>query len=278
MSSSSHCQRPSLRWIATAAASGQSAIGGMAAGSAWILPTAGRLRSGLSSRHPQEGASTSGPAKPMANSPPLWRLDLLDEQLPYFAAVLYFAASSLLLPRLAVSTWPTPTSISCSLPYACWRLITVLNVLGLNRASGLTTWARVGMALPILILIALGWLFVYPLWLRHSGSPWRVPFPHAHVKDLVFWSLPSFSPSAESRPCRSWARGRESRRVTLVRCLVAGAGDHPRLPGRNGGHVGRAALEQHQRPGGRSMTAIIFLCHRLGVGRWLHRSRSCSHQ
>ena len=87
----------SLRWIATAAASGQSAIVvWLLAWCGFFLPLAGCVLE-LSSRYPQEGGLY------------VWTREAFGEfaafmagwtywmsNLPYFAAVLYFAASSLL--------------------------------------------------------------------------------------------------------------------------------------------------------------------------------------
>src|SRR3984957_12403302 len=87
----------SLRWIATAAASGQSAI--VVWLLAWVgffLPLAGCVLE-LSSRYPQEGGLyvwTREAYGEFAGFMAAWTYWM--SCLPYFPAVLYFAASSLL--------------------------------------------------------------------------------------------------------------------------------------------------------------------------------------
>ena len=87
----------SLRWIATAAASGQSAIVvWLLAWCGFFLPLAGCVLE-LSSRYPQEGGlyvwtrEAYGEFAAFMAGWTYWMSNL-----PYFAAVLYFAASSLL--------------------------------------------------------------------------------------------------------------------------------------------------------------------------------------
>ncbi len=87
----------SLRWIATAAATGQSAIAvWVLAFFAFFLPLAGCVLE-LSSRYPQEGGLyvwTREAYGEFAGFMAAWTYWMSN--LPYFAAVLYFAASSLL--------------------------------------------------------------------------------------------------------------------------------------------------------------------------------------
>jgi amino acid transporter len=88
----------SLRWIATAAATGQSAITVWVLGfCGFFLPLAGCVLE-LSSRYPQEGGLY------------IWTREAYGE----FAG---FMACS--LPLLALRTWPMQTSISCFSRSAC---------------------------------------------------------------------------------------------------------------------------------------------------------------
>src|SRR6201996_9517782 len=123
----------SLRWIATAAAAGESAI------SVWVLaffgfflPLAGCVLE-LSSRYPHEGGLyiwTREAYGEFAGFMAAWSYWMSN--LPYFASVLYFAASSLLF------TGPHARRLEGSNLYfllfttGVLALITILNVIGLE--------------------------------------------------------------------------------------------------------------------------------------------------
>src|ERR1700684_1661366 len=149
----------SLRWIATAAAAGQSAIAVWVLGfCGFFLPLAGCVLE-LSSRYPQEGGlyiwvrEAYGEFAGFMAAWTYWMSNL-----PYFAAVLYFAASSLLFAAPRAQHLADANIYFMLFTVSMLALITVLNVLGLNLGKWLNNLGAVGMALPILILIALGWL------------------------------------------------------------------------------------------------------------------------
>ena len=255
----------SLRWIATAAASGQSAIVvWLLAWCGFFLPLAGCVLE-LSSRYPQEGGlyvwtrEAYGEFAAFMAGWTYWMSNL-----PYFAAVLYFAASSLLFatPR---GQHLADTNIYFLLFTVCMlALITVLNVLGLNLGKWLNNLGAVGMALPILILIALGWLSF-----TRFGSATRFTLagavPHAHVKDLVFWSTIFFAFGGVETVSFMGEEVKNPRRVIPRSLLVAGV---VITLGYLAGTVAMlVALPSSSISGlGGFMTAIDFLCHRLGVG------------
>ena len=255
----------SLRWIATAAASGQSAIVvWLLAWGGFFLPLAGCVLE-LSSRYPQEGGlyvwtrEAYGEFAAFMAGWTYWMSNL-----PYFAAVLYFAASSLLFatPR---GQHLADTNIYFLLFTVCMlALITVLNVLGLNLGKWLNNLGAVGMALPILILIALGWLSF-----TRFGSATRFTLagavPHAHVKDLVFWSTIFFAFGGVETVSFMGEEVKNPRRVIPRSLLVAGV---VITLGYLAGTVAMlVALPSSSISGlGGFMTAIDFLCHRLGVG------------
>ncbi len=255
----------SLRWIATAAASGQSAIVvWLLAWCGFFLPLAGCVLE-LSSRYPQEGGLY------------IWTREAYGEfaafmagwtywmsNLPYFAAVLYFAASSLLfaIPR---GQRLADTNIYFLLfTVSMLALITVLNVLGLNLGKWLNNLGAVGMALPVLILIALGWLSF-----SRFGSATQFTLagvvPHAHVKDLVFWSTIFFAFGGVETVSFMGEEVKNPRRVIPRSLLVAGV---VITLGYLAGTVAMlVALPSSSISGlGGFMTAIDFLCRRLGVG------------
>jgi glutamate:GABA antiporter len=255
----------SLRWIATAAASGQSAIVvWILAWCGFFLPLAGCVLE-LSSRYPQEGGLYVWTREAYGDFPAFiaaWSYWMSN--LPYFAAVLYFAASSLLfaIPR---GQHLADTNLYFLLFTLCMlALITVLNVIGLNVGKWLNNLGGVGMALPVLILIALGTLSF-----SRFGSATQFSLgalvPHAQVKDLVFWSTIFFAFGGIESMSFMGEEIKDARRVVPRSLLVAGV---LITAGYLAGTVAMlVALPSSSISGlGGFMTAIDLLCHRLGLG------------
>src|SRR3984885_14593239 len=183
----------SLRWIATAAAAGQSSIAvWVLAFFGFFLPLAGCVLE-LSSRYPHEGGLY------------IWTREALGEfsgfmaawthwmsNLPYFGAVLYFAASSLLFIAPRAHHLADANVYFLLFTTGMLVLITVLNVIGLGVGKWLNNLGAIGMALPVLILISLGALSFY-----RFGSATHFTLagaiPRAHVRDLIFWSTIFFA-------------------------------------------------------------------------------------
>ena len=255
----------SLRWIATAAASGQSAIVvWLLAWCGFFLPLAGCVLE-LSSRYPQEGGlyvwtrEAYGEFAAFMAGWTYWMSNL-----PYFAAVLYFAASSLLFAAPRGQHLADTNIYFMLFTVGMLALITVLNVLGLNLGKWLNNLGAVGMALPVLILIALGWLSF-----SRFGSATQFTLagvvPHAHIKDLVFWSTIFFAFGGVETVSFMGDEVKNPRRVIPRSLLVAGV---VITLGYLAGTVAMlVALPSSSINGlGGFMTAIDFLCRRLGVG------------
>src|ERR1700744_1565812 len=123
----------SLRWIATAAATGQSAIAvWVLAFFAFFLPLAGSVLE-LSSRYPQEGGLyvwTREAYGEFAAFMAAWTYWMSN--LPFFAAVLYFAAGSLLFASARGRQLADTNAYYLIFTITMLGLITLLNVLGLN--------------------------------------------------------------------------------------------------------------------------------------------------
>src|SRR5215831_9603382 len=148
----------SLRWIATAAAAGPSSI--LVWIGAWIAfytPLALSVIE-LSSRYPNEGGlyvwskRAFGDFSGFISAWSYWASDL-----PYFPAVLYFAASNALF--IGGPRWQALAgSRLYFLVFALLGLTipTVLNVVGLNLGKWLNNVGAFGMWLPVAIVIALG--------------------------------------------------------------------------------------------------------------------------
>ena len=113
--------------------------------------------------------------------------------LPYFPAVLYFAASNLLFIRAGHGSY-----FNDSRSYYMWFsimalfLITILNVIGLNFGKWLHNIGAFGMWIPVVIIVVMG---IYA-W-QHYGSAtrftWAGLVPSTHLKDIFFWATLTFA-------------------------------------------------------------------------------------
>lgn len=254
----------SLRWIATAAAVGQSGITVWVLGfCGFFLPLAGCVLE-LSSRYPQEGGLyiwTREAYGEFAGFMAAWTYWMSN--LPYFSAVLYFAASSLLFAA------PRGTHLADANVYyllftiGMLTLITVLNVLGLGLGKWLNNIGAVGMAVPVVILVLLG-LLSFSRFGSATHFTWAAFIPHAQVRDLVFWSTIFFA--FAGCECASFMGDeiKNARRVVPRSLVIAGtiitlsyiAGTASML----------VALPASRISGlGGFMTAIDFLCRQLGL-------------
>jgi amino acid transporter len=254
----------SLRWIATAAAAGQSALAVWVLGfCGFFLPLAGCVLE-LSSRYPQEGGlyiwirEAYGEFAGFMAAWTYWMSNL-----PYFAAVLYFAASSLLFAAPRTQHLADANAYFLLFTISMLTLITVLNVLGLNIGKWLNNLGAVGMAVPVVILILLG-LLSFSRFGSATHFTWAGAIPHVQVRDLIFWSTIFFAFTGSE--CASFMGDeiKDSRRVVPRALLIAGviitvsyiAGTVAML----------VALPSSRISGlGGFMTAIDFLCRRLGL-------------
>jgi amino acid transporter len=184
----------SLRWIATAAAAGPSSI--VIWIGAWIcfyLPLALSVIE-LSSRYPQEGGLYVWSKRAFGDfSGYMSGWTYWTSNLPYFPAVLYFAAGNLLFLRGGHGS-----ELVAGRAYYMWFsigalfLITFLNVIGLNYGKWLHNIGAFGMWLPVLLIVVMG---VYA-W-RHFGSATSFTaaslIPSTHLKDILFWATLTFA-------------------------------------------------------------------------------------
>jgi amino acid transporter len=258
----------SLRWIATAAASGPSSI--LVWLFAWIgffLPLAACVLE-LSSRYPQEGGLYVWAQKgfgDFAGFIAAWTYWMSN--LPYFSAVLYFAAGSALFtagPQGAKLANESGYFMTFSL--VALGGITILNIRGVKPSKWLNNAGAIGMALPILILMLLGLIS----WIR-SGSAthftWAAMIPRASMKNAIFWSTIFFAFGGVE--CASFMGGeiKNTRRTVPRALLFAGILI-------TGGYIlGTIAMlvampsEQISGLGG-FMTAIAQMCRSFGPHQW----------
>ena len=179
----------SLRWIATAASAGPSAvIIWFGAWLAFYTPLALSVIE-LSSRYPQEGGLyvwsklAFGEFGGFMAAWIYW-----TSNLPYFPAVLYFAGSNFLyIGGRHYSTFANDARFYVAFSIACLAIITLTNVVGLDVGKWLHNVGAVSMWLPVVIIITLGLI----AWNRFgSATSFALPtfVPRMHVKDMIFWS------------------------------------------------------------------------------------------
>jgi len=184
----------SLRWIATAGSAGPSAITIWIG--AWLCFYVPLVLSviELSSRYPQEGGlyiwskRCFGDFSGFISAWTYW-----TSNLPFFPAILYFAASNALYIRK--SQW---IYLSGQPSYYIWfsiaalALITLLNLVGLDVAKWLHNLGAFGMWLPVMIVVAMGLL----AWHRFGAATRFTAsslLPGTHLKDMIFWASLTFA-------------------------------------------------------------------------------------
>ncbi|MFZ0136384.1 MAG: APC family permease [Candidatus Sulfotelmatobacter sp.] len=184
----------SLRWIATAAAAGPSSI--VIWIGAWLCfytPLALSVIE-LSSRYPAEGGlyvwskRAFGDFSGFMSAWTYW-----TSNLPYFPAVLYFAASNILFMR--ENAWQHLSNNATF--YIVFSLLTLgaatlMNIVGLDVGKWLNNVGALAMWIPVGIVIVLGLI----AWHRYgSATSFTVHTmkPSMHLNDLIFWSVLTYA-------------------------------------------------------------------------------------
>ena len=184
----------SLRWIATAAAAGPSSILiWIGAWLAFYTPLALSVIE-LSSRYPNEGGlyvwskRAFGDFSGFISAWTYW-----TSNLPYFPAILYFAASNALFIRSR--SWGYLSNNATF--YIVFALIalavsTWLNVIGLDVGKWLHNLGALAMWIPVMIVIGMGII----AWHRFGSATAFTPhafIPKTHLNDIIFWSVLTFA-------------------------------------------------------------------------------------
>ena len=212
----------SLRWIASAAAAGPSSI------VIWIgalftfyLPLTLSVTE-LTSRYPHEGGlyvwtkHAFGDFSGFMCAWMYWTCNL-----PYFPAVLYFAAGNALYMGgsrwLGLTNSPAFFIVFASLALI---LITVMHVVGLDVGKWLNNIGAVGMWVPIAMLMGMGLL---AWWRFGSATSFTAATlrPATHLNDIVFWSILTFA-FAGSEAASFMAEEIKDPRRTMPRALLIG--------------------------------------------------------
>src|SRR5580698_808813 len=184
----------SLRWIATAAAAGPSSI--VVWVGAWMCfytPLALSVLE-LSSRYPNQGGLYVWSKRAFGDfSGFMAAWTYWTSNLPYFPAVLYFAASNILFMRQA--KWEhLSNNATFYIVFALLALsaATLLNIVGLDVGKWLHNVGAIAMWIPVGIVIVLGFV----AWHRYgSATSFTVHsmMPSTHLNDLIFWSVLTFA-------------------------------------------------------------------------------------
>ncbi|HUO35494.1 MAG TPA: APC family permease [Candidatus Acidoferrum sp.] len=212
----------SLRWIATAAAVGPSAVViWLIAWSVFYLPLALSVME-LSSRYPQEGGLYVWSREAFGEFPGfLTGWTYWVSNLPYYPAILYFAASNALF--IGPERWQAlGDNKAYFLVFSLTGilLVTFLNVIGLSVGKWVHNLGAIGTWLPIALLLGFGAV----AWHRF-GSATQFTLatmrPHMHFHDILFVATIVFALGGSESASLMGDEIRDARK-NLPRGLVTG--------------------------------------------------------
>jgi amino acid transporter len=184
----------SLRWIATAAAAGPSAL------VIWVFAALGLFVPlvftvlELSSRYPDEGGMyiwskrAFGPFAGFITGWTYW-----SSNLPYFPGLLYFAAANaLFVGGPSIQALSSNSTYFLIVSFIGLAVAVGLNIVGLNIGKWMTNISAVAGWLPVSLLLAFG----FYSWMTYgSATPItaRSLLPSTGFKDVIFWSTMAFA-------------------------------------------------------------------------------------
>jgi len=213
----------SLRWIATAAAAGPSSIViWIGAWLAFYTPLALSVIE-LSSRYPNEGGLYVWSKRAFGDfSGFMAAWTYWTSNLPYFPAVLYFAAGNVLYMRPAKWSYLSANSNF----YIVFALVTLaaatlLNIVGLDVGKWLHNVGALAMWVPVLIVIGTGLL----AWHRFgSATTFSIHnmTPSLRLNDIIFWSVLTFAFSGCDTASLMGGEIKNPRRTVPLALFVAG--------------------------------------------------------
>jgi amino acid transporter len=184
----------SLRWIATAANAGPSAV--IIWFGAWLTfytPLALSVIE-LSSRYPQEGGLYVWSKRAFGDFGGfICAWIYWTSNLPYFPAVLYFAGSNALYMR--GSRWnylSNNANFYIIFSVVMLAIVTTMNVVGLDVGKWLHNVGAIAMWLPVVIIIGMGIIAWYRFGSATSFNA-ATMIPSTRFKDMIFWSSLTFA-------------------------------------------------------------------------------------
>ena len=183
----------SLRWIASAASIGPSSL--IIWIGAWLffyVPLALSVIE-LSSRYPAEGGLYVWTKKAFGEGPGFiaaWTYWISN--LPYFPAVLYFAASNALFLRPGWQQYSRNPRYFILFSVATLTILTLLNLIGMNIAKWSYNVGALAMWIPALMIVVMGFI---AWWRFGSATSFHAPalLPSLHLRDIIFWSTLIFA-------------------------------------------------------------------------------------
>ena len=213
----------SLRWIAAAAAAGPSSV--VIWIGAWLVfytPLALSVIE-LSSRYPHEGGIyvwTKRAFGDFAGFITAWTYWTCN--LPYFPAVLYFAASNALYIRH--NAWghlESSTTFYIVFSLGALTLATVMNILGLNVGTWLHNLGALAMWIPVGIIIVMGAV----AWHRYGAATaftLHTMKPSLHLNDIIFWSVLTYAFAGSETASLMGGEIKNARRAIPWALFIAG--------------------------------------------------------
>jgi amino acid transporter len=222
----------SLRWIAAAASIGPSSI--LIWIGAWLffyVPLALSVIE-LSSRYPAEGGLYVWTKKAFGEGPGFiaaWTY--WNSNLPYFPAVLYFAASNLLFLRPSWQRYSHSPKYFVVFSTAVLAALTFLNLIGMNIAKWSYNIGALSMWIPALMVVVMGFI----AWARFGSATsfhGSAMLPTPHLRQIIFWSTlifafggcetASFLAGEIKNPRRTIPRALLIAGVTIAFCYILG--------------------------------------------------------
>ena len=213
----------SLQWVATAAASGPSALTVWLLGALTMFLPLSVCTVWLAARHPDEGGLYvwSGRAfGPFAAFLTGWTY--YTANLPYLAGMLYFAASNALWVS-GGGHHALDGSPAWFISFALVSLVlaTVLNVLGLGIGKWLSSAGAAARCVATVLLLVLG-LLAWQRFGSASTMTWSALRPRLSLNDLIFWAAIAFALVGPESASLMGAEIRNPRR-TVPRALALAA-------------------------------------------------------
>ena len=183
----------SLRWIATAASIGPSSL--VVWMGAWLLfyvPLALAVIE-LSSRYPAEGGLYIWTKKAFGEGAGFLAAWIYwNSNLPYFPAVLYFAASNVLFLSPGWEKYSHSPKYFVAFAVVALMGLTVINVIGTNVAKWSFNIGAIAMWVPALMVVVMG---IVAWWRFGSATSFHgaALIPSRHLRDIIFWSTIIFA-------------------------------------------------------------------------------------
>ena len=183
----------SLRWIAAAASIGPSSI--LIWLGAWLffyVPLALSVIE-LSSRYPAEGGLYVWTKKAFGEGPGFiaaWTY--WNSNLPYFPAVLYFAASNVLFLRPNWQRYSHSPQYFVIFSVSVLAALTFINLVGVNIAKWSYNTGALSMWLTALMVVGMGFI----AWARFGSATsfhGSAMLPIPHLRQMIFWSTLIFA-------------------------------------------------------------------------------------